>query len=54
MPATTTNNDAVDTSSLELIAEASFIVDNDRNISWGNKAFLKEFELKANETLILM
>jgi len=49
MSATTTTTETVDTSCLELITKSSFIVDNDRNISWGNKAFLKEFELKANE-----
>ena len=41
----------LDTSSLELIAEPSFIVDGDRNVTWANSSFMKMFNLKDAEAL---
>jgi len=49
MTTATINTDTIDTSCLELIAAPSFIVDEDRNITWANKTFLKSFGLKATE-----
>ncbi|MFN2353504.1 MAG: PAS domain-containing protein [Desulfopila sp.] len=44
---TTANNDALDTSSLNLVMEPSFIVNGERMITWANEPFFKAFNLKA-------
>ena len=44
-------NDTVDTSCLNLVMQPSFIVNDDRVITWANDSFLKAFKLKSADVI---
>ncbi len=46
-----TLNNTMDTSCLSLVTEPSFIVNNDRIITWANESFLKTFNLTSSKVI---
>ena len=49
--ATATPQTKIDTTGFELLAEPSYLVNDDMLITWTNDAFLKEFKLKSSQVI---